>query len=418
MKIYIQQSQYSKAFSIPLSQARVNGIENIHPNNNSTGQWCWHVDLNSIDIEEIRNIPCDEAGDKDKDAFINMLISQMPVQCVSFDDFIRNLSDNIVLEKRRFVVEGDIVNGYYKSDSDYEYCMYDFLDKHDMRKVKKIFIDQTTSFSSDTRWRLRDCRNRRIKAVVEVRIDSKRAGLKLQAIKISDLGECSREAEYNKNSKEYEKIISRNECNRFSLPSRTPRIALICGYNHGMKDFTVRLHKDLCLKLEHVCVNMTTIADVVAAVVEVNERESADIICIVRGGGDAEDLCKYNNSDLLVAIRDSKIPVITGIGHADDKVLAQEVATYGAATPTAAAEFLNSKYRELCREDNKKWSGNKKENAPKADYDAIQIEYAKLLEEKKKLWADNQKLQEENQQLQDDVERLKKRSLFARIFNL
>lgn len=403
MKIQIQQSQYSKDFSIPLSLARLNGISNVPPNNNSSGQWCWSVDLDIIDIEDIRNIHCDEAGKKDQDAFINLLIQQMPVKCDSFDELIQNISDNLSLSKTRYVVEGDIVNGCYYSG----HCIYDFLDNHDMRKAKKLFIYQSTDINVDA-WDLRDCPSRRIRAVVEACIDYKRAGLTLKAIEIIDLGECSREVEYLAAYREYESFINHNILNNttssFSLPSFTPRIALICGHNHSMKDFTFKLHKDLCKNLTPVYVNMNNIDDIAEAIVEVSDSKSADIICIVRGGGDAEDMCKYNHPTLLDAIISSAVPVITGLGHSDDVVLAQKVAVYGAATPTAAMEFLNRKHHELKVEYYKSRPGYKKETVPKADYDTLQEECAKL--------------QEENQKLRAEIERLKHRNVLSRLFNL
>lgn len=403
MKIQIQQSQYSKDFSKALSLARLNGIDNVPPNRNSSGQWCWSVDLDLIDIEEIQRLSCDEAGKKDKEDFINTLIQQMPVECDSFDSFIQNISDNLSLAETRFIVEGDIVNGHYYSG----HYIYDFLDNHDMRKAKKLFIYQSTDIYTDD-WDIKDCSNRRINAIVEVCIDYKRAGLILKAIEIIDLGKCSRESEYFETLEKYNFFVNYKTVNTdarsFSLSSSTPRIALICGHNHSMKDFTCKLHKDLCKNLMPVYVNMNNIDDIAEAIVEVSDSKSADIICIVRGGGDAEDMCKYNHPTLLDAIISSAVPVITGLGHSDDMVLAQEVAVYGAATPTAAMEFLNRKYRELKVELCKDKPGYKKETVSKADYDTLQDECTKL--------------QEENQKLRAEIERLTKRGMFSRLFNL
>jgi exodeoxyribonuclease VII large subunit len=65
-----------------------------------------------------------------------------------------------------------------------------------------------------------------------------------------------------------------------------------------------------------------------------------DAVCIVRGGGSATDLGWWNSYPICAAIANLPIPVITGIGHDQDRVAVDEVAHTAAPTPTAAAEFF------------------------------------------------------------------------------
>lgn len=79
--------------------------------------------------------------------------------------------------------------------------------------------------------------------------------------------------------------------------------------------------------------------EIASAIQELNHPTYAlDLLMVARGGGSFEDLFCFSEEPVVRAIFDSKIPVITGIGHEPDFSLADAVADYSASTPTAAAE--------------------------------------------------------------------------------
>lgn len=146
---------------------------------------------------------------------------------------------------------------------------------------------------------------------------------------------------------------------KLALPTIIKRIILIgspntSGYrdfqnelfnNHNynrftIKEFPVRVQGDLAAK------------EIINAINEANCYD-ADVIVVLRGGGSKMDLALFDDYGISKAICISRLPVLTGIGHETDEVVADMVARQKFITPTAVGQYIQyaiQSFKEIMRE--------------------------------------------------------------------
>lgn len=79
--------------------------------------------------------------------------------------------------------------------------------------------------------------------------------------------------------------------------------------------------------------------EIVGAIRYANKFKVGDVLIVGRGGGSIEDLWAFNDEQVVRAIFESDIPVISAVGHEPDVTISDFVADLRAATPSNAAEL-------------------------------------------------------------------------------
>jgi len=138
------------------------------------------------------------------------------------------------------------------------------------------------------------------------------------------------------------------------LPMLPSRIGLVTSPKGAAVRDIVRILRrrfpNVCLALFPVRVQGEGAAEEISKAIRFfNLKGTVDVLIVGRGGGSLEDLWAFNEEIVARAIFESKIPVISGIGHEMDFTIADFVADVRASTPSAAAEIVVQTRREFDR---------------------------------------------------------------------
>lgn len=90
--------------------------------------------------------------------------------------------------------------------------------------------------------------------------------------------------------------------------------------------------------------------NIIKGIKALNKIKDIDVIILARGGGSIEELWAFNDEKLAYAIFNSKVPIVTGVGHETDFTIADFVSDRRAPTPSAAAEIVVPSLKNLNNE--------------------------------------------------------------------
>lgn len=186
------------------------------------------------------------------------------------------------------------------------------------------------------------------KVLFQMRIEYHKVyGLKLNVLDIDpsfSFGEIEKKKQETINKLKSEGLFDLQRA--LYLPVLSKRIALIgSSGTAGYRDFIMKLtsntvYRNFEVKEFQASVQGDKAAEELISALHNAREYNVDAIVILRGGGSKMDLNVFNNYELNKEICLTKIPVITGIGHEYDEVVADLVCRKMCITPTAAAEFL------------------------------------------------------------------------------
>jgi len=80
--------------------------------------------------------------------------------------------------------------------------------------------------------------------------------------------------------------------------------------------------------------------EIAMAIRRANTHAHVDVLIVCRGGGSLEDLWAFNEEIVARAVYESRLPIVSGVGHETDFTICDFVADVRAATPTAAAALV------------------------------------------------------------------------------
>ena len=134
-----------------------------------------------------------------------------------------------------------------------------------------------------------------------------------------------------------------------TLPAFPERIGVVTSpVGAALHDLLTIMHRRWPLArilIAPVAVQGGVAAGQVAAAIQMFNQLSpqfgkVDVLIVGRGGGSIEDLWAFNEEQVVRAIADSRIPIVSAVGHETDVTLADLAADFRAPTPSAAAELV------------------------------------------------------------------------------
>lgn len=134
-----------------------------------------------------------------------------------------------------------------------------------------------------------------------------------------------------------------------TLPAFPERIGVVTSpVGAALHDLLTIMHRRW--PLAHVLIAPVSVqggvaAGQVAAAIQMFNHLSpqfgkVEVLIVGRGGGSIEDLWAFNEEQVVRAIADSRIPIVSAVGHETDVTLADLAADFRAPTPSAAAELV------------------------------------------------------------------------------
>ena len=171
-----------------------------------------------------------------------------------------------------------------------------------------------------------------------------------KSMKKAGLGELYLAYEKLKKKLEQEGLF--DESNKKDIPYLPDRVGVITSKTGAViKDIinvSTRRYPNVNLLIYPAAVQGVNVAStVIEGIKTFNKLNNVDVIIIARGGGSFEDLFGFNDEMLAREIYNSKIPIVSAVGHETDFTICDFVSDLRAPTPSAAAELVYPRYSDI-----------------------------------------------------------------------
>ncbi len=258
----------------------------------------------------------------------------------SVSDFIATSNDIFEKSFPSVLIEGEISSFKVNQNK------FVFFDLKDEESVLGCFM---------TVWQLRFPLEDGMKVVAQVKPKLTNWGkFSLTVEKITPKGEGSLKKSFEilKEKLTREGLFDENRKRR--IPQDLQKVAVISSTQAaGYADFIKIINErwgGLKIVVAHTQVQGMVASDQIIRAIDFlnSQSELPDVIAIIRGGGSADDLEVFNDEKLVRAVANSRVPIITGIGHEIDQSLCDLAADFAASTPSNVAQILTpNKFDEM-----------------------------------------------------------------------
>lgn len=258
----------------------------------------------------------------------------------SVSDFIATSNDIFEKSFPSVLIEGEVSSFKVNQNK------FVFFDLKDEESVLGCFM---------TVWQLRFPLEDGMKVVAQVKPKLTNWGkFSLTVEKITPKGEGSlkKSLEILKEKLTQEGLFDENRKRR--IPQDLQKVAVISSMQAaGYADFIKIINErwgGLKIIVAHTQVQGMAASDQIIRAIDFlnSQSELPDVIAIIRGGGSADDLAVFNDEKLVRAVANSRVPIITGIGHEIDQSLCDLAADFAASTPSNVAQILTpNKFDEM-----------------------------------------------------------------------
>lgn len=258
----------------------------------------------------------------------------------SVSDFIATSNDIFEKSFPSVLIEGEISSFKVNQNK------FVFFDLKDEESVLGCFM---------TVWQLRFPLEDGMKVIAQVKPKLTNWGkFSLTVEKITPKGEGSlkESLEILKEKLTREGLFDENRKRR--IPQDLQKVAVISSTQAaGYADFIKIINErwgGLKIIVAHTQVQGMAASDQIIRAIDFlnSQSELPDVIAIIRGGGSADDLAVFNDEKLVRAVANSRVPIITGIGHEIDQSLCDLAADFAASTPSNVAQILTpNKFDEM-----------------------------------------------------------------------
>lgn len=258
----------------------------------------------------------------------------------SVSDFIATSNDIFEKSFPSVLIEGEISSFKVNQNK------FVFFDLKDEGSVLGCFM---------TVWQLRFPLEDGMKVIAQVKPKLTNWGkFSLTVEKITPKGEGSlkKSLEILKEKLMQEGLFDENRKRR--IPQDLQKVAVISSTQAaGYADFIKIINErwgGLKIIVAHTQVQGMAASDQIIRAIDFlnSQSELPDVIAIIRGGGSADDLAVFNDEKLVRAVANSRVPIITGIGHEIDQSLCDLAADFAASTPSNVAQILTpNKFDEM-----------------------------------------------------------------------